>query len=1202
MKRFLSILAAILFLTGSFSVATAYAAPTGTTPIPSGTNLQSIGAPAGSAYMNCIPSSGCTYYDTNSRYLGLTNYQSNGEVDFTNSAGQQSTLVTATQAAAANQSGSLVQALENFGSCLATSPVGVLSLGGTCIPAAINGATTGGTGSGSASCSSLTDITGFVSFFSCLGSDPSALFALLLQGFFDLLYWVIFALVWLSAELLDFCANQLVVQMGTFVDSTSASGIQAAWQIMRDLANIGIIGGLVAIAISTILQIEKYRANKFLAQLIIAALLVNFSYFFAGAIIDASNYLATVVYTDMTQSVTGCTAQSPCSITWDFMQVTNFQKLHDDLTSSNGTNLTGGINQEQSNTTGTVAAPSSTKNIGPWMTLLVDILSVVFELVTIFVFLSAVALLIGRFVSLVFLLITSPVGIAGSAIPGVAKYAKEWWNILFAQAFFAPVYFLLLDFSFRVLSVAKNGILLGGAQAAGTQTLGIILTFIITSAFMLMSLRVAKQMSDVGKQYLGDIYKGANALAGWMPKAYTGMLKTTGGALGTESLGRFSDTALDRYNKMMARQPTTMLGRGLRAITPDKFIKKGLETVSKAKFGGDESFLEARARRIGRRGELDLVRERQKAEKAMDAAVPAADAADAKYKDLVHQGGERDGPQTAEEILAAEAEERKKRGEPERDATDEEKKNAETQAALNRETRAAYADYMTKQAKVDAALSILPPESFDYYKTRGDYGRLIKMSRSLSSVTAARLIKDKELPKEVRDKMLQARYGKILDFYQEGRALEEKMKAGTATDEEKGRYKTLQRALYNEFKRGGIDSKDFEMLFTQHPDMLSSEFLVDGGIPSGFYQVVQDSGELGTAQKWLAKETRRTSPKRVLKQGDAAYAAGDEEGFLQAVEEEEGKLAGKQPHEVVREYGDQMVSSPTFAAAVGSDAFFGLFGKKDQVYLQNMVDNVVQLYNSGAGTPEQRKRWASIIAGIRDGQTDAAVGYQSLLLRAEAKDKAKGGKGTVVITPEDQGGDEGAPPATPPAPRTPTRPSSPTPSGGGGTGETSSGESAEAKPVTTPPAPPVQDPAQAAPSGEEPTEGDKTPPPPVAGETEPEPQAPQTAAGDGQVASYEGQEADRAQEDIVADSLGMIAGGGTSALPGQRARIKDALGRLTNPRALIDFALRHPNLVTHPEFIRALTPRQFDFLYAWEGLRRDQKQEMTRIRTEDPQL
>ena len=60
----------------------------------------------------------------------------------------------------------------------------------------------------------------------------------------------------------------------------------------------------------------------------------------------------------------------------------------------------------------------------------------------IFVFLSAIALLIGRFVSLIFILITSPIGIAGTAIPGIAKYAKEWWSILFAQAFFAPVYFL----------------------------------------------------------------------------------------------------------------------------------------------------------------------------------------------------------------------------------------------------------------------------------------------------------------------------------------------------------------------------------------------------------------------------------------------------------------------------------------------------------------------------------------------------------------------------------------------------------------------------------------------------------------------------------------------------------------------------------------------------------------------------------------
>ena len=169
-------------------------------------------------------------------------------------------------------------------------------------------------------------------------------------------------MVWLSASLLDYCVAQLVVNMGIFVNSTSASGTQTAWQIMRDLANIGIIGGLVATAIATILQIQNYSANKLLARLIIAALLVNFSYFFAGAIIDSSNYLATAVYNDMTTAVSGCSTAGSCTLTSEFMQVTNFQSLHDDMTSTNSPSS---------------LASTSSANLGPWMTVLVDILSIV---------------------------------------------------------------------------------------------------------------------------------------------------------------------------------------------------------------------------------------------------------------------------------------------------------------------------------------------------------------------------------------------------------------------------------------------------------------------------------------------------------------------------------------------------------------------------------------------------------------------------------------------------------------------------------------------------------------------------------------------------------------------------------------------------------------------------------------------------------
>ena len=64
-----------------------------------------------------------------------------------------------------------------------------------------------------------------------------------------------------------------------------------AWVTVRDIANIFIVLGLIAIAVTIILKLRDYDAKKLLVPLIIVALLVNFSNVICGLIIDVSNIL-----------------------------------------------------------------------------------------------------------------------------------------------------------------------------------------------------------------------------------------------------------------------------------------------------------------------------------------------------------------------------------------------------------------------------------------------------------------------------------------------------------------------------------------------------------------------------------------------------------------------------------------------------------------------------------------------------------------------------------------------------------------------------------------------------------------------------------------------------------------------------------------------------------------------------------------------
>lgn len=73
--------------------------------------------------------------------------------------------------------------------------------------------------------------------------------------------------------------------------------INVGWPIVRDLANMMIILGVIVIALATILRIRNYELQKLLLPLIISALLINFSLVICGVFIDVSNIVLNFFFT-----------------------------------------------------------------------------------------------------------------------------------------------------------------------------------------------------------------------------------------------------------------------------------------------------------------------------------------------------------------------------------------------------------------------------------------------------------------------------------------------------------------------------------------------------------------------------------------------------------------------------------------------------------------------------------------------------------------------------------------------------------------------------------------------------------------------------------------------------------------------------------------------------------------------------------------
>lgn len=70
--------------------------------------------------------------------------------------------------------------------------------------------------------------------------------------------------------------------------------VQSGWEIVRNLANVALVFGLVAIAISIIVGYQETKAKQALVNFIGVALLINFTPVLCGVVIDFANKLMTL--------------------------------------------------------------------------------------------------------------------------------------------------------------------------------------------------------------------------------------------------------------------------------------------------------------------------------------------------------------------------------------------------------------------------------------------------------------------------------------------------------------------------------------------------------------------------------------------------------------------------------------------------------------------------------------------------------------------------------------------------------------------------------------------------------------------------------------------------------------------------------------------------------------------------------------------
>lgn len=424
-----------------------------------------------------------------------------------------------------------------------------------------------------------------------------------------IIQWIMKLFAWLvgvAAITLDNAVYYTVVTMGSYVKNLAAVGV--TWRILRDIGNIMLIFGFLAVGITTILNVDWYGGGKkMLPMMLVAAVFLNFSLFISEAIIDTGNLFATQFYTQINGG-------NPAG-------AKNF-----DLTSINNDGISNKIMGQlglQGIYSDTLRNTEIFKAGNSWI---IGFMGIILFIVTAFVLFSLAFVLIARFVVLIFLIILAPVGFAGLAVPQLKSTAKKWWNALFEQTITAPVLLLTLYIALAVITDAKfmtgfgsssnsNGWTGTIRDAAGVGNLtgfaGLLLSFLVAMGLLLAVILFSKKLSafgaDFASQTAGKLTFGATA---W------GMNRTVG--RGAYHLGRVARQS-QTFNKVNAWTGRALSGT-LDRVATGSFDVRGTSALKNFPGGSIDAgaaqkggFTEARKQNIkGHEEEVKRIEEAHK--------------------------------------------------------------------------------------------------------------------------------------------------------------------------------------------------------------------------------------------------------------------------------------------------------------------------------------------------------------------------------------------------------------------------------------------------------------------------------------------------------------------------------------------------------------------------------------------------------------
>lgn len=373
------------------------------------------------------------------------------------------------------------------------------------------------------------------------------------------------------------------ITLASYNNYIDVSVVRLGWVMVRDVANMFFIVGLLVIAFATILGLEGYEWKRGLVKIVLMAILINFSNLIAQLVIDVA-HIFTITFLNAVSATAG----------GNLINLFQFDKI---------------LGLVSGDALGTTPENASLALFAA------SVMSFLFALLAALTIGAYLVTMIARIVVLWALIILSPLAFMLYALPKGEDYAREWWSEFTKHVIVAPimVFFLWLAFATfgtgQIISEIQSGpnvikIDATGENAQFQQSVSILeittwenmASFLLGIAFLWVGIKKTQDTGATGSGLIGgavDFTKKVATIATgyaagrWLvgnvaEKTYEGV-KANAPIIGTKSLARKGQFIKGAASTIAKKIP--VVGSIARDTMIQDWEKKGKDAKGLSKIG-----------------------------------------------------------------------------------------------------------------------------------------------------------------------------------------------------------------------------------------------------------------------------------------------------------------------------------------------------------------------------------------------------------------------------------------------------------------------------------------------------------------------------------------------------------------------------------------------------------------------------------------